>query len=151
MSVGEPGKSFRYALITTIGSVLGAFLGYFIGFALFETVGRPILEFYGLVDAFGDVLRGYSGNGILVLFVAGFTPIPFMLFTIAAGFNQTLPLTTLALGCVIGRSVRFFLLGGLLYIFGESIRTFLDRYFERLTLTVAALSVAAFLGIRLFA
>lgn len=150
MGVGYPKKSFQYALICTLGSVLGAFLGYFIGYALFETIGRPILEFYGVLDQFEGVLRNYRENGILALFIAGFTPIPFKLFTIAAGFDQTLDLWTLALGSIIGRSSRFFLVGGLLYHYGESIKTFLDRYFDRLSLAFVALMILGFLGIKLF-
>ena len=150
MSVAEPGKSFRYASITIAGSVLGAFLGYLIGFALFKSVGRPILELTGLAEAFGDVVLSYRGNAILVLFLAGFTPIPFTLFTIAAGFDQTLSLGTLALGCLIGRSVRFSLLGGLLYVFGEPVRAFLDRHLERLSIAVVGFSILAFIGFHLF-
>jgi len=149
MGVGYPKKSFQYALICTAGSVLGAFLGYYIGYAFFESVGRPILEFYGVLDRFADVLSNYRENGMVTLFIAGFTPIPFKLFTIAAGFDQTLSLTTLAAGCIVGRSTRFFLVGGLLYHYGEAIKVFLDRYFDRLSLAFAALMILGFLGVRL--
>jgi membrane protein YqaA with SNARE-associated domain len=148
MSIGKPRRSFRNALLCTAGSVCGAFLGYFIGYALFETVGRPILEFYGALDKFEIVLQNYRENGILALFIAGFTPIPFKLFTIAAGFNQTLDLTTLAIGSVIGRSSRFFLVGGLLYLFGESMKTFLDKYFDKLSVAFVILLVLGFVVVR---
>lgn len=148
MSIGHPKSSFRNALICTVGSVSGAFLGYFIGYALFETVGRPILEFYGALDTFDAVLRNYRENGIAALFIAGFTPIPFKLFTIAAGFNQTLDLTTLAVGSIIGRSSRFFLVGGLLYFFGQAIKDFLDRYFDRLSLAFVVLLILGFVVVR---
>lgn len=149
MGVASPKKSFQYALICTLGSVLGAFLGYFIGYALFETIGRPILEFYGVLDKFEAVLLNYRENGVLALFIAGFTPIPFKLFTIAAGFNETIDLTTLAVGCIIGRSSRFFLVGGLLYWHGERIKTFLDRYFDRLSIAFVALLILGFVGVKL--
>jgi membrane protein YqaA with SNARE-associated domain len=150
MGVSQPKKSFQYALICTAGSVVGAFLGYFIGYALFETVGKPILEFYGVLNQFEAVLQSYRDNGILALFIAGFTPIPFKLFTIAAGFDQTLSLTTLAIGSIIGRSSRFFLVGALLHHFGQPIKTFLDRYFDKLSLAFVALMILGFLGIKLF-
>jgi membrane protein YqaA with SNARE-associated domain len=150
MGVSHPKKSFQYALICTAGSVAGAFLGYFIGYALFETVGRPILQFYGVLDQFEGVLRNYRDNGILALFIAGFTPIPFKLFTIAAGFDQTLSLATLAVGSIIGRSTRFFLVGALLYRYGAQIKTFLDRYFDRLSLAFVAMMVLGFLAVKLF-
>lgn len=151
MGVGQPRKSFQYALICTVGSVLGAFLGYFIGYALFETIGKPILEFYGVLDQFESVLQNYRDNGILALFIAGFTPIPFKLFTIAAGFDQTISLTTLAVGSIIGRSSRFFLVGALLHHYGNAIKAFLDRYFDWLSLAFVALLVLGFLGIKLLA
>jgi membrane protein YqaA with SNARE-associated domain len=151
MSIAAPRKSYQYALICTIGSVCGAFLGYFIGYALFETVGRPILEFYGALGQFEAVLANYRENGIMALFIAGFTPIPFKLFTIAAGFNQTLDLTTLAIGSIIGRSSRFFLVGSLLYFFGAPIKAFLDRYFDRLSIAFVALLVLGFLAVKLLA
>lgn len=151
MGVGQPRKSWQFALICTVGSVLGAFLGYFIGYAFFETLGRPILEFYGALDKFEGVLQNYRENGILALFIAGFTPIPFKLFTIAAGFDRTLDLTTLALGSLIGRSSRFFLVGGLLYYYGASIKGFLDRYFDRLSLAFVALLVLGFVAVKLLA
>lgn len=150
MGVSQPKKSFQYALICTAGSVAGAFLGYFIGYALFETIGKPILEFYGVLDQFEGVLQNYRDNGILALFIAGFTPIPFKLFTIAAGFDQTLSLTTLALGSIIGRSSRFFLVGALLHHYGKPIKTFLDRYFDKLSLAFVALLVLGFLSLKLF-
>ena len=148
MGVSRPRSSFKYALICTAGSVTGAFLGYFIGYALFETVGRPILEFYGVLDKFEGVLQSYHDNGILALFIAGFTPIPFKIFTIAAGFNQTLSLATLAVGSIIGRSSRFFLVGALLHHFGKPIKTFLDRYFDKLSLAFVALLVLGFIAIK---
>lgn len=148
MSIGYPKRSFRYALICTAGSVCGAFLGYFIGYALFESVGRHILEFYGALDTFEVVLRKYQENGIMALFIAGFTPIPFKLFTIAAGFNQTLDLTTLAVGSIIGRFSRFFLVGGLLYLFGQPIKNFLDKYFDKLSVAFVLLLVLGFLFVK---
>jgi len=151
MSIAAPKKSYQYALICTVGSVCGAFLGYFIGYALFETVGRPILEFYGALGQFESVLANYRENGILALFVAGFTPIPFKLFTIAAGFNQTLDLTTLAIGSIIGRSSRFFLVGALLYFCGASMKAYLDKYFDRLSLAFVILLVLGFVAVKLLA
>jgi len=151
MSITAPKKSYQYALICTVGSVCGAFLGYFIGYALFEAVGRPILEFYGALGQFEVVLSNYRENGILALFIAGFTPIPFKLFTIAAGFNQTLSLATLAVGSIVGRSARFFLVGALLYFYGAPIKTFLDRYFDKLSLAFVILLVLGFVAVKLLA
>jgi membrane protein YqaA with SNARE-associated domain len=148
LGVTTPKKSFRYALICTIGSVMGAYLGYLIGYAFFETIGKPILNFYGVLHQFEVVLQKYHENGILALFIAGFTPIPFKLFTIAAGFNQTLDLWTLTVGSIIGRLSRFFLVGAMLYLFGASVKVFIDKYFDKLSLAFVALFILGILAVK---
>lgn len=148
LGVASPKKSFRYALVCTAGSVCGAYLGYFIGYAFFETIGRPILNFYGVLDQFEAVLARYSENGIIALFIAGFTPIPYKLFTIAAGFNSTLSLWTLTVGSLIGRASRFVLVGALLYLFGSNVKTFLDKYFDKLSLAFVALFILGFVAVQ---
>jgi membrane protein YqaA with SNARE-associated domain len=148
LGVATPKKSFTYALVCTAGSVCGAYLGYYIGYALFETIGRPILSFYGVLGQFESILMKYNENGIAALFIAGFTPIPYKVFTIAAGFNSTLSLWTLTIGSLIGRAGRFFLVGALLYFFGPNVKTFLDRYFDKLSLAFVALFILGFVAIQ---
>lgn len=144
LCVANPRQSFKFAAICTAGSVAGAFLGYYIGYAFFETVGSKILAFYGLTDQFQIVLDKYRENAWLAIIVAGFTPIPYKLFTIAAGFNQTIDLTTLGLASLVGRASRFFLVGALLFAFGARMKEYLDNHLEKLTL---ALGVLFILGI----
>jgi membrane protein YqaA with SNARE-associated domain len=151
MGVSRPQQSFTYAAICTAGSIAGGFLGYLIGYALFETAGRPILELTGALGLFEGVLRAYRDHGVLALIVAGFTPVPFKIFTIAAGFNRTLSLGTLAAGLLIGRSARFFLLGTLLYRYGGRLKVFLDLHFEKLSLAFACLVVAGVIAVAFFA
>lgn len=134
--------------VCTIGSVMGAYLGYLIGYAFFETVGKPLLTLYGVLNQFEVILQKYHENGLLALFIAGFTPIPYKVFTIAAGFNQTIDLWTLTIGSLIGRSTRFFLVGGLLYFFGKRVKVFLDKYFDKLSLAVVALFILGFVAIK---
>ena len=141
-------KSLNAAAICTIGSVIGGYLGYFIGYGLFETIGRPILTLYGVMNQFEVILQKYNENGLLVLFIAGFTPIPYKAFTIIAGFNQTIDLWTLTIGSLIGRSTRFFLVGGLLYFFGQRVKVFLDKYFDKLSLVFVALLILGFVAIK---
>lgn len=148
LGVSAPKRSFRYALVCTAGSVIGAYLGYYIGYALFETVGRPILSFYGVLGQFESILQKYKEHGILALFIAGFTPIPYKAFTIAAGFNATIDLWTLTVGSLIGRSTRFFLVGGLLYLYGANVKVFLDKYFDKLSLAFVALFILGFVAIK---
>ena len=148
LAVATPKKSFKFALICTAGSVVGAYFGYYIGYAFFETVGRPILKFYGVVDQFQFILEKYRDNAILALFIAGFTPIPYKVFTIAAGFNQTVDLVTLTIGSFIGRSSRFLLVGALLYFFGAKIKIFIDTYFDKLSLAFVALFILGFVAVK---
>ena len=148
LGVATPRKSFRFALVCTVGSVVGAYLGYAIGYAAFEAVGKPILNFYGVLSQFEAVLLKYREHGMLALFVAGFTPIPYKIFTIAAGFNQTIDLWTLTIGSLIGRSSRFFLVGALLFFFGVGIKKFIDKYFDKLSLAFVALFILGFIAIK---
>jgi membrane protein YqaA with SNARE-associated domain len=148
LSVARPKRSFWYAATCTAGSVSGAFLGYYIGYAFFETIGSNIVAFYGFSDQFQMVLDKYRENAWSAIFIAGFTPIPYKVFTIAAGFKQTIDLTTLALASLVGRATRFFLVGGLLYLFGPKMKEYLDKYLERLTLALGVLFILGILTIK---
>ena len=148
LAVANPRRSFFYALICTAGSVTGAFLGYYIGYAFYETIGSRIVELYGFADQFQLVLDKYRENAWLAIFVAGFTPIPYKVFTIAAGFRQTIDLVTLGLASLVGRGVRFFLVGALLFLFGPKMKEYLDKHLERLTLALGLLFVLGILTIK---
>jgi membrane protein YqaA with SNARE-associated domain len=148
LAVANPKQSFKFAAICTAGSVSGAFLGYYIGYAFFESVGSHIVDFYGFTDKFQFVLDKYRENAWLAIIFAGFTPIPYKVFTIAAGFNKTIDLGTLALASLIGRAARFFLVGALLYAFGARMKEYLDRYLERLTLALGLLFVLGIITVK---
>jgi membrane protein YqaA with SNARE-associated domain len=148
LAVANPKKSFIYAAICTAGSVTGAFLGYYIGFAFFESIGRHIVEFYGFQEKFAYVLQLYRENAWTAIIVAGFTPIPYKVFTIAAGFKETIDLGTLALASLVGRASRFFLVGGLLYAFGPTMKEYLDNHLEKLTLILGVLFVLGIIAIK---
>lgn len=148
LGVARPKRAFWFALVCTAGSVAGAFLGYYIGYAFFETIGSKIVDFYGFHDKFQYVLDKYRENAWLAIFVAGFTPIPYKVFTIAAGFKETIDLTTLALASLVGRSTRFFLVGALLFALGPKMKEYLDKYLERLTLALGLLFILGILAIK---
>jgi membrane protein YqaA with SNARE-associated domain len=147
LAVAIPRKSFRYAGICTIGSVLGGMLGYVIGLELIETIGMPILIFYGALDKYEYIQALYQKYDAWAVGVAGFTPIPYKVFTIAAGaFKINFPVFVLA--SIAGRAGRFFLVAALIYRFGPSIKVFIDKYFNLLTVIFFALLVIGFLIIR---
>lgn len=149
MAVSIPAKALRYALICSVGSVLGGIFGYFIGWAFFETAGQPILEFYGAMGQYAQVQQLYEEHAFWSILAAAFTPIPYKVFTIAAGAFE-IPLTTLVTASILGRSGRFFLVAGLFYFFGAPIKSFIDKYFEILTVAFLLLLLGGFLVIRLF-
>lgn len=149
MAVSVPAKALRYALICSAGSVLGGVFGYYIGWAFFETIGQPILQFYGAMGHYQNVQVLYNEHAFWAILAAGFTPIPYKVFTIAAGTFEV-PLTTLVVASAISRSARFFLVAGLFYFFGAPIKKFIDKYFEILTVVFLVLLIGGFVVVRLF-
>lgn len=149
LSLSRPKRSFLYAGISAVGSVLGGVIGYWIGYALYESVGRGIIDLYGLQAAFERVGGYYEAQAFMWIFLAAFTPIPFKVFTIAAGvYHAYVPLWVLVGASAIGRSGRFFLVGALIYFFGPPVKTFIDKYLNRLTLIFGILLVGGFVLIK---
>ncbi|MBK9164828.1 MAG: DedA family protein [Acidobacteria bacterium] len=149
MAVSVPAKALRYALICSAGSVLGGVFGYFIGWAFFETLGQPILQFYGAMGHYAQVQQLYNEHAFWAILAAGFTPIPYKVFTIAAGTFEV-SIWTLIGASIIGRSARFFLVAGLFYFFGAPIKKFIDKYFEILTFVFLIFLIGGFAVVRVF-
>ncbi len=147
LAVSIPKKSFRYAVICSIGSVLGGILGYILGLEFMENVGRPILEFYGVTDKYLYIRSLYNQYDVWAVGIAGFTPIPYKVFTIAAGACE-INLPTFILISFLSRSARFFLVGGLIYFFGPSIRSFIDRYLNIITIIFIIFLVLGFIAVK---
>lgn len=146
LAVARPRLSFRYATVCIAGSVTGAMAGYMLGAFLFDAAGERLLAALGLTAQFALVLRMYHDNAWTTLLLAGFTNIPFSVFTIAAGFRRTLDPMTLFLGALAGRAVRFYLLGLLLTLFGPAVRRFIDRYLPAVSFAMLVLFVGLFLA-----
>ena len=147
LALGRPKRSLWYAAVCTVSSVLGGLFGYALGYGLFNSVGRPLLELYGAMDAYQHVGAMYTQNLVLALGAAGFTPIPYKVFTIAAG-GFAVPLLPFVVISAASRGARFFLVAGLLYVWGDRVRGFIDRYFNILSVVFFALLVAGFALIR---
>lgn len=142
-----PAKAFRYALICSVGSVLGGMFGYLIGYEFFELIGRRIIEFYGITEQYAHVQELYRENAFTAIAIAGFTPIPYKVFTIAAGAFEV-PFGTLVSASVVSRPARFFLVGALFYRFGPTIKPWIDKYFEALSVAFVVLLVLGFVVVR---
>lgn len=147
MCLARPERAFRYALICTIASVVGALLGYAIGYFVFEALGEPILRFYGQTEAFHRFAADFNEQGWLIVLVAGFTPLPFKVITIAAGATA-MPLYVLVAASVISRAGRFFLVAALLWRFGPPVRRIIDEHFALLTTLFAALGIGGFVAVK---
>lgn len=147
LSVSKPKKSFFYALIASLGSVLGGILGYFIGLLLFDTIGSFIINSLGYQAQFNSVGDLYKSYAFLAILVSAFTPIPYKVFTIAAGFWQV-GLLPLIAASAIGRSARFFLVATLIYFFGPKIKEFIDKYFNLLTIIFIILLIGGFIVVK---
>lgn len=147
LALAIPKKSFRYAAVCTIGSVLGGMFGYLIGLTFIDTFGVPILNFYGVLDKYVYIQDLYIRYDAWAVGIAGFTPIPYKVFTIAAGaFKVDFPVFVLA--SLAGRAGRFFLLGILIYRYGPAIKNFIDKYFNLLTVLFMIFLVLGFLVVR---
>ncbi len=124
MTVAKPQNGWRLAFITTITSVIGGILGYFIGKYLFIFIGEGIINFYHAQQKFEQVKNLFDLYGVWIIFIAGFTPIPYKLFTITAGV-LSMTFLPFVLASFIGRGCRFYLVAGLGIWFGP-------RYGEKL-------------------
>lgn len=126
MIIAAPTRAFRIAAVATVASVLGGLFGYAIGALLFETVGQPILDFYGKADAFDSFATRYNDWGAWAVLIAGVTPFPFKVITIASG-TTGLSLPVFILSAILARALRFFVVAALLWKFGPPIRDFIEK------------------------
>lgn len=156
LALGATAKAFRYAFICTAGSVLGAFVGYAIGNYVWLTSSG---EFSAFANFFFTNIPGFSVElyetikalfaewDFWVIFTAGFTPIPYKVFTITSGvFDVNLLMFSVA--SIIGRGARFFLVAWLIWKFGPSIKRFIDKYFNLLAIVFTLLIVGGFVLIK---
>ncbi|MDD5021230.1 MAG: DedA family protein [Endomicrobiaceae bacterium] len=148
MVISDKKKWFRTALICSVGSILGAMLGYYIGYALFELVGQKIVDLYNLQHVVEMLRQRYQEHAFITVFTAAFTPIPFKAITITAGLFK-ISIFSLFIGSAIGRSARFFIVAGLIRIFGEKIQVFIEKYFNLLTVVFVVLLVGGFFALKL--
>tara|TARA_B100001248_G_C27217513_1_gene378741 strand:+ start:59 stop:643 length:585 start_codon:yes stop_codon:yes gene_type:complete len=133
MIIAKRTKAFILAFVCTTFSVFGGLFGYLIGFALFNSVGIILVNFYGMNEYIENLKEYYSNYGVWFVLIAGFTPFPFKIITIASGLFQ-LNLIAFILCSFVARGCRFYLIAFLLYLFGETIKNFIDKYFNILTI-----------------
>ena len=147
MILARPRDAWRLAALCVLASVAGGILGYAIGYFLFDTVGRPVLEFYHAMDRYDALKAGFDQWGVWIIILKGMTPIPYKLVTIASGVAH-FDLVAFIGASIISRSLRFFLLAALLWWFGDAARLFIERRLTLVTSVFAVLLVGGFVVLR---
>jgi membrane protein YqaA with SNARE-associated domain len=147
MAVAVPLKAFRYAAVCSVASVLGGMFGYLLGWQFMDLVGTPIVQFYHLQAQWDKIGGWYEEYNAWAVGAAGFTPLPYKVFTLAAGaFQINFPVFVLA--SLVSRSARFFIVAGLIYKFGAPIKVFIEKYFNILSIVFIVLLFAGFILVK---
>ena len=147
MVLAKRAKAFFYALICTVSSVIGGIAGYFIGYILFNSIGIMLINFYHLSDSVSDFKNYYNIYGAWIVIIAGFTPFPFKVITIASGLFQ-LNIIIFIVCSILSRGARFYIVAGLLYLYGDKIKKFIDKYFNSLTILFFVILIGSILIIK---
>ncbi|MCF6273208.1 MAG: DedA family protein [Rhodobacteraceae bacterium] len=149
MILALPRRAFLIAGIATVFSVFGGMFGYYIGAALLDSIGQPILDFYGKASQFEQFSETYNQYGAWAVLIAGITPFPFKVITILSG-STGLDFWVFVMSSTLARALRFFLIALLLWKFGAPIRDFIERrlglvFIVALTLLLGGFALVKFL------
>ncbi|MGH1419377.1 MAG: YqaA family protein [Hyphomicrobiaceae bacterium] len=147
MVLENKSKAWFYALICTIGSVLGGLFGYFVGAVLFDILGKPILDLYGYAAKFDTFAAKYNDYGAWAVLFAGITPFPYKVITIASGATG-LSLAVFTAASIVARAIQFFVVAGLLYWFGPPIREFIERRLGLVFTVFMVLLIGGFVSVK---
>lgn len=148
MIIARPNRAFVIAGVAMVASVLGGMLGYFIGWGFFESIGRPVLEFYGKDAAFTHFAERYNEYGAWAVLIAGVTPFPYKVITILSG-STGLNLPIFIVSSIVARGLRFFVVAALLWKFGPPVREFIERRLGLMFTLFMAMLIGGFIAVRL--
>jgi len=140
MVLARPQKAWFLATLTSLASVVGGIAGYLLGVFLYEPVVLPFVEMMGYESKLQTIIDYFEQYGIWVVFLAGFTPIPYKLFTVSAGM-LSMAFIPFLIASAIGRAMRFYLVAGILYWGGEKMEHKLRQYIDAIGWTVVGLVV----------
>jgi len=143
----QPRRWARFALWCSVASVAGGMLGYALGWGLWDTVGKPIVDFYQGQEVMDKVHHWYDVYGFWGVLVAAITPIPFKVFTIASGWFH-FDFSQFMLASAVGRPFRFFLVAGLIGAYGERVKPFLEEKLEWALLALAVVGLGGFVALK---
>jgi membrane protein YqaA with SNARE-associated domain len=147
MVLSQPEKAWRFAWVTTIASVIGGIIGYGLGFYAFESFIQPLIEQWGYADKLLHAEQWFTQYGVWVVFLAGFSPIPYKVFTISAG-ALAMAFLPFVLASAVGRGARFFLVATLMKYGGPPMELKLKKYIEYIGWAVVVLAIVAYLILR---
>jgi membrane protein YqaA with SNARE-associated domain len=147
MIMAAPRRAFWIAFVATVSSVAGGAFGYLIGSVFFESIGLPVLEFYGQTAHFATFQERYNEYGAWAVLIAGVTPFPYKVITILSGATG-LSLPVFMMASIVARALRFFLIAALLWKFGAPIRNFIERRLGLMFTLAVALLIAGFAAVR---
>lgn len=147
MIIAQPRRAWLIALVALVSSVLGGLLGYAIGAMAYESIGQPILAALGKEDSMEAFSVRFNDFGFWAVLTAGVTPFPYKVITIMSGWTA-MPLATFIATSILARGLRFFIVAGLLYWFGDPIRDFIERRLGLVFILFVALLLGGFILVR---
>lgn len=131
LGVIKPRNALWYSLVAICGAVSGGFIGYAIGHAAYQSFGSSLINWFGWERAAGEVLTAYRNEGIKTLTTSGFIPLPYVLFTILAGANKTVPLHQFAVAATAGRVIRILPLGIIFRLWGQRLSPLISKHIDK--------------------
>lgn len=147
MALTQRKKALHFAFICTVSSVLGGIVGYFLGYYFMDYVGMPIINFYNLTEEYAVIKEWYDTYSAWAVAAAGLTPIPYKLCTLSAGAFQV-NFWIFLIASVLSRGLRFFAIAGMIYLFGDRVRYFLEKRFDLILLATLILGIAGFVVLK---
>ena len=147
LAQSQPARAWQFAFITTIASILGGIAGYWLGYFAFDAWLAPLIESWGYTHKIDTAMQWFKDYGVWVVFLAGFSPIPYKIFTVSAGFLQ-MAFLPFVLASAVGRGARFFLVAALMRWGGAAMEQKLRQYVEVLGWGVVILAIFAYLLLR---
>ena len=147
LAISIPTRAFHFAMVATIGSLIGGIAGYGIGMFGYDSIGHPIVEFYHGQEIMQAIKEWYDKYGFWAVLGAAITPLPYKIFTISSGMFS-FDFFQFMIASIIGRSVRFFAVAGLIWKFGKPIKGFIDKYFNLLATLFIILLIGGFIIIK---
>ncbi len=147
MAMTQPQRAWYFAGLTTACSVLGGLVGYWLGYFLFEPLVLPIVEWAGYQSKLTQVMNWFQEYGFWIIFIAGFSPLPYKLFTVTGGMLN-IALIPFLLGSAFSRGIRFFLVAWLMKTGGPAMADRLRVYVDRIGWGMVLVAVIAYVWIR---